>query len=75
MEIKARILLSEKFVIDGKNFVKIQGFINGLGIFKQTVREEIVPDAIEGKEVLLNYNIGLDNACKPYLRLNGITLK
>lgn len=74
MNIKASILATEKFMIEGKSFVKIQGFINGLGVFQQTVKEELVPDSLEGKEALMLFSIGLDNKLKPYLKLKGISL-
>jgi hypothetical protein len=74
MNVIAKILSTEKFEIDGKKFVKVQGFINGLGVFKQTVREELVPDSLENKECCLSFALGLDEKCKPYIRLKAISL-
>lgn len=73
MNVIAKILASEQFEIEGKRFVKLQGFINGLGLFQQTVKEELVPDSLEGKEVCLMFCIGLANF-KPYLKIKGISL-
>lgn len=74
MNVIAKILASEKFEFNGSKFVKLQGFINGLGVFQQTVKEELVPDALEGKECCLMFAIGLDGKMKPYLKLKGISL-
>lgn len=74
MKLKAEILATEKFEIEGKKFVRIQGFINDLGIFKHTVKEEIVPDVLEGRKVTLNFEAGLDKSCKIYSKLVSISL-
>lgn len=74
MNVIAKILATEQFEFNGGKFVKLQGFINGLGIFQQTVKEDLVPDSLEGKECVLMFSIGLDNKLKPYLRLKGISL-
>lgn len=71
MKFIAEIKSSEKFEIEGKKFVKLQGFINGLGLFQQTVREEIVPDSLEGKECELGFEVGLVNF-KPTLKLTSL---
>lgn len=73
MNVIAKIMSTEQFEIQGKRYVKLQGFINGLGLFQQTVREELVPDMLEGKECCLNFCIGLSNF-KPYLKIKGISL-
>lgn len=73
MNVIAKILATEKFAIEGKKFVKLQGFINGLGLFQQTVKEELVPDFLEGKECCLCFTVGLSNF-KPYLKIKGISL-
>ena len=74
MNVTAKILATEQFEFNGGKFVKLQGFINGLGVFQQTVKEELVPDSLEGKECLLMFSIGLDGKMKPYLKLKGISL-
>lgn len=74
MKLNAKVLFSEKFSFDGKSFVKIQALCNGKGIFQQTVREELVPDSIEGKEVNFVYDIGFDSKLKPYLKFNGLEI-
>ena len=74
MNVKAKILFSERFNFNGGNYVKIPGFINELGIFQISVKEELVPDICEGKEVSLDYGIGIDGKHKPFLKLNGISL-
>ena len=74
MNVIAKVLMSKKLEFDGKKFVKIQGFINDIGIFQKTVREELVPDNIEGKEVCMMFGIGIDSKLNPYLNLKGISL-
>lgn len=74
MNVVAKILATEKFAFNGNNFVKLQGFINGLGVFQQTVKEDLVPDSLEGKEVTMMFSIGVDSKLKPYLKLKGISL-
>lgn len=74
MNLKAKILATDKFQIEGKSYVKLQGFLQNVGVFQQTVREELVPDSLEGKECVMVFNVGLDNRMKPYLKLNGISL-
>ena len=73
MNVLAKIITTNQFTIDGKKFVKLQGFINGLGLFQQTVREELIPDSLEGKECILKFSVGLANF-KPYLKITGISL-
>ena len=73
MNVLAKIITSEQFTIEGKRYVKLQGFINGLGLFQQTVKEELIPDSLEGKECVLKFVIGL-NQFKPYLKISGISL-
>ena len=73
MNVIAKIMTSEQFEFNGQRFVKIQGFINGLGLFQQSVKEELVPDGLEGKECCLMFKIGLVNF-KPSLKLVGISL-
>lgn len=74
MNVIATIVANEPFEIEGKSYVKLQGFINGLGVFKYTVREELVPDSLEGKECILMFSIGVDGFCKPKLCLKGISI-
>lgn len=74
MVLNAKVLCTKKFSMDGKNFVTIQGIINEKGMFQQTVREELVPDFLEGKEISLNYDVGIATNFKPYLKLVSIKL-
>lgn len=74
MNVIAKILASEKFEFNGGKYVRLQGFINNLGVFQQTVKESLIPDSLEGKECVLNFGIGIDNKFKPYLRLKSISL-
>lgn len=74
MKLNAKVIFSEKFSFDGKNYVKIQAIANGKGVFQQTLREELVPDSIEGKEVNFNYNIGFDQKLKPFLKFEGLEI-
>lgn len=74
MVVKAKILATERFSIDGKAYVKLQGFLSNKGLFQQTVKEELIPDILEGRECNLEFDIGLDGKLKPYLRLKSISL-
>lgn len=73
MKVLAKIIASNRVDYDGKKFVKLQGFLNGLGLFQQSVKEELVPDFLEGKECLIEFSIGIMNF-KPYLKVVGISL-
>lgn len=73
MNVIAKIFSTEKFEIEGKKFVKLEGYLNDIGVFKQTVREEIVPDFLEGKECVIMFAVGVDAFCKPTLKIKGIT--
>lgn len=74
MNVIAKILATEQFEFNNGKYVKIQGFINGLGVFQQTVKESLVPDSLEGKEVCMMFSIGVDSKLKPYLKFKGISL-
>lgn len=73
MNVNAKIMTSEQFEFNGQKYVKLGGFINGLGLFQQSVKEELIPDKLEGKEVNLEFDIGLVNF-KPSLKLKKITI-
>lgn len=75
MILNAKVICTKKFSIDGKGFVTIQGIMNERGMFSQTVREELVPDILEGKEIALNYDVGIATNFKPYLKLVSINIK
>lgn len=75
MVLNAKVIVTKKFMMDGKNFVTIQGIMNEKGMFQQTVREELVPDVLEGKEIALNYDVGIATNFKPYLKLVSINIK
>lgn len=74
MKINARVICTKKFMIEGKGFVTIQGVMNDKGMFSQTVREELVPDKLEGTSIEINYDIGIANNFKPYLKLVSIKI-
>ena len=73
MKVRAEIKTSKQFEFNGNKFVTLEGFINGLGIFKQTVKESLVPDSLEGKECDIDFTIGLTNF-KPTLKVVSINL-
>ncbi|MBR2705544.1 MAG: hypothetical protein IKE91_08770 [Clostridia bacterium] len=75
MILNAKVIVTKKFVMDGKHFVTIQGIMNDKGMFQQTVREELIPDVLEGKEIALNYDVGIATNFKPYLKLVSINIK
>lgn len=72
MKLRASVLFSDRFEFDGKKYVKMQCYCLGRGVFVQTVREELVPDNLEGKEVSMGFDIGFDNKLKPYLKFTGL---
>lgn len=78
MKCLMEVATTEKFSFDGKSYVKIQGFAQMDGwdkkkLMETTVREELVPDSLEGKTCLLEFEIGLSKF-KPFLRLKNIVL-
>lgn len=74
MNIIAKVLFTDRFEIDGNQFVKIQACTNDKGVFCITVKESLVPDFLEGKEACFCFDIGFDKSLKPYLKIKGITL-
>lgn len=73
MNVIAKIFTTEQFSFDGKRYVKIKGIMNEKELFEQTVREELVPDGLEGKEAVLDFEIGVAKF-KPYLKLKSIVI-
>lgn len=72
------VATTEKFNIEGKTYVKLQGFATMDGwdkkkLMETTVREELVPDSLEGKSCIMDFEIGLSKF-KPYLRLKSIVV-
>ena len=74
MKVNAKVVCTKRFTIEGKGYVTIQGIMNEKGMFSQTVREELVPDRLEGCTIELNYDIGIANNFKPYLKLESINI-
>lgn len=74
MKVKAKIVCTKKFSIEGKSYVTLQGVMNEKGMFCQTVREDLVPDHLEGTSIELDYDIGIANNFKPYLKLQSIKI-
>lgn len=73
MKLKAKVLFSEKFSFNNQQYVKIQGSLENMGLFDISVKENLVPDSIEGKTVNLDYEVGLIKF-KPVLKLKSITI-
>lgn len=71
----ANIFTTQQFEIDGKKFVTIQGTLENIGIFKQTVPESLVPDTLEGRSCTMYFDVGVDYKFKPSLKLKSIELK
>lgn len=71
MIIRAKIETSEKFSYKDKRYVKIAGYLEGRGLFEQTVREELIPDNLEGKTCEIEFAVGLSHF-KPYLKIDSI---
>lgn len=74
IRLNANVLTSNQFEIDGKRFVTVQGTIQGIGIFKQTIPESYVPDNLEGKSCTFVFDIGVDYKFKPCLKLKSIEI-
>lgn len=73
MKVLATIVSSKQFDYNGSKFVTVEGFIGGLGIFRQTIRESLIPDNLEGKNCEIEFNIGLTNF-KPTLKVVNVKL-
>ncbi len=58
---------------DGRRWVKLEGILLGVGIISTILKEEMVPDSIEGKTVTSVFSIGVSKEFKPYLRLVEIS--
>ena len=65
MKVLAQILISRQVEYDGKKFNKLEGYINNLGVFKMTVPENKIPDRLDGKKCVLEFDMYLDKNCKP----------
>lgn len=60
---------------DGKTIkmVELSCIANGLGIFKTSVKESLVPDFLEGKEVTALFEITVDRNFRLSLKLRGFS--
>lgn len=74
ISLTANIFTTQQFEIDGKKFVTIQGTLENIGIFKQTVPENLVPDSLEGRSCTMNFDVGVDYKFKPSLKLKSIKI-
>ena len=74
INLTANIFTTQQFEIEGKKFVTIQGTIENIGIFKQTVPESLVPDSLEGRSCTMSFDVGVDYKFKPSLKLKSIKL-
>lgn len=71
-KIKMTVSTARKYDYEGKKYVEISGILAGLGLFKMSVSESLVPDDLEGQEVTAVWNIGVDRKTfKPYFRFSG----
>lgn len=73
MNIIIKVVTTKKFQFNNQNYVGIEGFANGLGIIRQTVKEELVPDELEGKTIKLGICLGLVNY-KPSLKVKSLEI-
>lgn len=73
MKVLAQVLVSKQVEYDGKSFNKIEGYINNLGVFKLTVPEKLIPDKLDGKEVVMGFDLYIDKNCKPQISLKSIS--
>ena len=74
INLTANVFTTKQFEIDGKKFVTIEGTLENIGIFKQTVPESLVPDSLEGMTCTMNFDVGVDYKFKPSLKLKSIKL-
>ena len=72
-KIKMTVSTARKYDYEGKKFVEISGILSGLGLFKMSVNEKLIPDDLEGQEVTAVWSIGIDRKTfKPYFRFSGV---
>ena len=72
-KIKMTVSTARKYDYEGKKFVEITGILAGLGLFKMSVNEKLIPDDLEGQEVTAVWNVGIDRKTfKPYFRFSGV---
>lgn len=74
MKLLVSVKSSEKFTFNGHNYVRITGLVNDRQICSISCREEMIPDALEGKVLEATYDIGFDSKYKPYLKLIKMNL-
>lgn len=74
ISLTANVFTTQQFEFDGKKFVTIQGTLENIGIFKQTVPENLVPDSLEGRTCTMVFDVGVDYKFKPSLKLKSIKL-
>ena len=73
LKIKMTVSTTRKYDYEGKKYVEITGVLAGLGLFKMSVNEKLVPDDLEGHEVIAVWSIGIDRkSFKPYFRFSAI---
>ena len=75
LKVKCQVIFTEQFAFNGNKYVKIQGKINNLGLFQQTVREDLIPDNLEGKNCTMVFTLGVDSKLKPYLKFSEIIIE
>lgn len=74
INLTANVFTTKQFEIEGKKFVTIEGTLENIGIFKQTVPESLVPDSLEGRQCTMNFDVGVDYKFKPSLKLKSIKI-
>ncbi|EKD83301.1 MAG: hypothetical protein ACD_39C00758G0003 [uncultured bacterium] len=57
---------------DNKRYVELQGVAVGVGVFKTSVPESLVPDQVEGKTCKATFILGVDRNFKFTVRFGGI---
>ena len=71
MRVPALILKSKRVEFDGCKMVELQGYLGDVGVFKTYVKEELVPDNLENKKCVFDFDITLKNF-KPCLKVANI---
>ena len=72
LKVKMTVATTRKYDYEGRKYVEISGILSGHGLFKMSVNEKLVPDDLEGQEVIAVWLIGVDRKTfKPYFRFVG----
>ena len=66
------VVVSKKIKKEGKEFNILEGTMAGVGVFKTFVREQLIPDNLEGRECMALFSVSIDKDMNFRLRFEGI---